>query len=212
MKEYYIFDLDGTLIDSMPVGVGISLDFLDEQGISYPPDIVKTLTPLGMKGVARYYVENLGAKFTAEEVCSIFRSKQRSAYAESIPLKSKVEETLKILKSQGHSLNILTACPREFIKLSLHRLGVYDLFNNIWTIDDFGMSKAEEAIYIATATRLGVRVSDCIMVDDNVNVLKTAKRVGMATIGVYDEASANTESEMREIADSYVFCLSEILK
>ena len=59
MQKVYIFDLDGTLIDSMPVGIGIVLGFLKEKGISYPDDIVATLTPLGYKGSAKYIADHL---------------------------------------------------------------------------------------------------------------------------------------------------------
>ncbi|MBR1974769.1 MAG: HAD family phosphatase [Clostridia bacterium] len=211
MKKYYIFDLDGTLIDSMPVGVGITLSFLDEQGIPYPPDVVKTLTPLGYKGIAKLFAEELGVKCTAEEIYQRFQTQNERAYAETIPLKPHAKELLEFLKSQGHSISVLTASPNHFIELSLKRLGVYHLLDNAWSIDDFGMSKADEEIYRAAAARLGANIGDCIMVDDNVNVLKTAKRAGMGAIGVYDKFTSYTEPEMREIADGYVHDFVELI-
>ena len=73
------------------------------------------------------------------------------------------------------------------------------------------MTKAEEAIYIEAARQIGVSPQECIMADDNLNVLKTAKRVGMGTVGVYDESSKDVEVEMRLIADKYVDDFSELL-
>ena len=69
----------------------------------------------------------------------------------------------------------------------------------------------EEGIYLEAAKRLGVEPNQCIMADDNLNVLKTAKRVGMGTIGVYDDSSKDVEGEMRCIADRYVVDFSELL-
>ena len=74
------------------------------------------------------------------------------------------------------------------------------------------MSKAEAGIYVEAARRIGVEPEDCIMVDDNLHVLETAKRVGMATIGVYDESSKAVAEEMRRVADKYVEDFAELLE
>ena len=212
MRKVYLFDLDGTLIDSMPVGVGIVLGFLDEQGIPYGPDIVKTLTPLGYKGVAKYYAENLGAKYSPEEIYANFQEKTKKAYGESIPLKPHVKEVLTALAAQGARLNVLTASPKFLTELCLKRLGVFDLFENVWSIDDFGLSKADGEIYRKTAARLGVKTIDCVMVDDNVNVLKVAQAEGLTVIGIFDETTKDSETEMRELADFYCADFSEFPK
>ncbi|MBQ8393995.1 MAG: HAD family hydrolase [Clostridia bacterium] len=210
--QVYIFDLDGTLIDSMPTGVGIVLSFLEEQGISYPDDMVKKLTPLGYKGTAAYYVNTLGVQTPVEEVYGYFQEKTKVAYGEYIPLKKGVAKTLYALREKGCRLNILTASPHALMDICLKRLGVYELFENIWSIDDFGLTKADEKIYTTIAERLGVTPQKCIMADDNVNVLKTAKRVGMQTVGVYDESAKDEVEEMQAVADLYVRELSELIE
>ena len=93
----------------------------------------------------------------------------------------------------------------------MKRLGIYDLFENVWSIDAFGLTKADEAIYVEAAKRIGVAVQDCTMVDDNLKVLQTAKKVGMATIGVYDESSKDVMEEMRAVANQYVIDFADIL-
>ena len=211
MQKVYIFDLDGTLVDSMPTGVGIVLGFLDEKGIPYPDDIVTTLTPLGYKGSAKYIADHLADDFTVESVYEYFKEQTLRAYGETIPLKAHVKETLETLKAQGYRLNVLTASPQLLTDICMKRLQVYDLFENVWSIEAFGMTKAEEGIYLEAAKRLGVEPNQCIMADDNLNVLKTAKRVGMATVGVYDASSKDVESEMRRIADKYVVDFAELM-
>jgi HAD superfamily hydrolase (TIGR01509 family) len=211
MQKIYIFDLDGTLIDSMPVFSGVVLGFLDKNGISYPNDIVATLTPLGYIGAARYISDSLSGGYTAEEVYECFQVETLRLYGETIPLKANVKETLEQLKAQGCRLNILTASPQILVDISMKRLGVYDLFENVWSMDAFGLSKADEAIYVEAAKRLGATPEECIMVDDNLNVLKTAKRAGMATIGVYDDSSKNVMEEMRAIADKYAVDFADLL-
>ena len=211
MQKVYIFDLDGTLVDSMPVGIGIVLGFLDERGISYPDDIVTTLTPLGYKGSAKYIADHLTGGYQVEQIYEYFKTETLRAYGETIPLKANVKETLEGLKERGYRLNVLTASPQLLTDICTKRLGVYDLFENVWSIEAFGLSKADEEIYLEAAKRLGVSPEECIMADDNLNVLKTAKKVGMATVGVYDDSSKDVMEEMRAIADKYVVDFAELL-
>lgn len=212
MKDVYIFDLDGTLIDSMRIFIGIVLGYLDEKGISYPDDLVKRLTPLGYKGSAKYIAEQLCDGCSVESIYGLFEAKTLQAYGESIPLKANVEVTLRKLHETGASLNVLTASPKRLTDICLKRLQVFDLFENVWSIDDFGLTKAQPQIYQEAAKRLGVALTDCVMVDDNLEVLKVAKSVGMKTIGVFDESSKEYQEEMRELADGYVVDLADILK
>ena len=211
MQKVYIFDLDGTLIDSMPTGVGIVLGFLDKKGIPYPDDIVTRLTPLGYKGSAKYIADHLTGGYNVDQIYEYFKSETLRAYGETIPLKANVKETLERMKAQGCRLNVLTASPQILTDICLKRLGVYDLFENVWSIDAFGLTKADEEIYFEAARRMGVTPQDCIMVDDNLKVLQTAKKVGMATIGVYDDSSKDVMEEMRAIADKYAVDFADIL-
>ena len=211
MQKVYIFDLDGTLIDSMPVGIGIVLGFLKEKGIDYPDDIVTTLTPLGYKGSAKYIADHLSGGGQLEQIYEYFQAQTLRAYGEAIPLKAHVKETLEGLKAQGYRLNVLTASPQLLTDICMKRLGVYDLFDNVWSIDAFGLTKADEQIYIEAAKRIGVAPEDCIMADDNLHVLKTAKKVGMATVGVYDESAKDVMEEMRAVADKYVVDFADLL-
>ena len=211
MQKVYIFDLDGTLVDSMPVGIGIVLGFLKEKGIDYPDDIVTTLTPLGYKGSAKYIADHLSGGGQLEQIYEYFQAQTLRAYGETIPLKAHVKETLEGLKTQGYRLNVLTASPQLLTDICLKRLGVYDLFDNVWSIDAFGLTKADEQIYIEAAKRIGVAPEECIMADDNLHVLQTAKKVGMATVGVYDESSKDIMEEMRAIADKYVVDFADLL-
>ena len=211
MKPVWLFDLDGTLVDSMPTGVGIVVDFLKEQGIELSVEKLKTLTPLGYKGVAKYYSEELGVPMSPSEIYAAFQRETRKAYGESIPLKTGVKETLQALKQKGFRLCVLTASPNILSELCLKRLQIFDLFEKVWSIDDFALTKADTAIYAEAAKRLGVDVADCVMVDDHLGVLKVAKAAGMATVGVYDEYSKDAQDEIRALADGYVVDFVDIL-
>lgn len=208
---YYIFDMDGTLIDSMPSYGGAVIKYLEMNKIPYPEDTLKTVTPLGYAGAARHFIEKLGCTATVEEICNDFRDLMIDDYKERIPAKEGVIEALKALKAQGHSLSVLTASPHVTLDPCLKRLGIFALFENVWSSEDFGMTKAEVAIYHEAAKRLGTTVDKCIFLDDNYNAVETAKKAGMIVYGVYDESSEAYTEDMIRISDKYIRSFFELI-
>ena len=206
---YYIFDMDGTLIDSMDAFGGAMIKFLEDNNIEYPSDIVKIITPLGFKGSAEYFL-TLGSKKSVPEMLEDFKNYMIDPYTKTIPEKGGVTETLLRLKKEGHSLNVLTASPHVTLDPCLKRLGLYELFENVWSCDDFGIPKSNPEIYIEAAKRLGADVTNCIFIDDNVNAVKTAKAAGMHSWGIFDKSSADYVDEMKEISEKYIYTFSEI--
>ena len=206
---YYIFDMDGTLIDSMDAFGGAMIKFLEDNNIEYPSDIVKIITPLGFKGSAEYFL-TLGSKKSVPEMLEDFKNYMIDPYTKTIPEKEGVTETLLRLKKEGHSLNVLTASPHVTLDPCLKRLGLYELFENVWSCDDFGIPKSNPEIYIEAAKRLGTDVTNCIFIDDNVNAVKTAKAAGMHSWGIFDKSSEDYVDEMKEISERYIYSFTEI--
>lgn len=207
----YLFDFDGTLVDSMPTYVGVMLRILDENNISYGSDIVKIITPLGYRGTAEYFVK-MGLDKPVDDIVAKMNEYARYAYANNIGAKEHVIEALKQLKEEGCSLNVLTASPHTMLDPCLKRIGIYELFDNVWSCDDFGTTKANPEIYKMAAERICVPVNEVIFLDDNYNADKTAKEAGMVVFGVYDDSSAEFEGEMRELTDRYIKDFSELLE
>ena len=211
MKETYLFDFDGTLVDSMPTFVSVMIRILDEHGIKYSDDIVKIITPLGYLGTAEYF-RSLGLKKPTEEIVALMNSYARAEYENTVGAKRGVIDTLRKLRDGGASLNILTASPHIMLDPCLKRLGIFELFDNVWSSDDFGTTKADPKIYKMAADRLGCRVENVIFVDDNVGAVKTAKLAGMVAYGIFDESSAELVEEMTAISDRYLYALSDLIK
>ncbi len=207
----YLFDFDGTLVDSMPTYVSTMLRILDENQIPYDNSIVKIITPLGLIGTAKYYIE-LGVNKTVEEITAKMLEYMIEAYSTTVPAKSNVESTLRELKKQGCDLHVLTASPHETLDPCLARLGIDKLFTNIWSCNDFGTTKADPNIYTEAAKRIGKDVSEIIFIDDNINADKTAKSAGMRVYGIYDESSADYVDEMKKVCEKYIYDFSELLE
>ena len=200
-NKTYLFDFDGTLVNSMATFSSVMIRILDEHGIKYGDDIIKIITPLGYGGTAKYFRE-LGIDRTVEDLVATMNEYARPDYENVIPAKESVIETLRALKERGESLNILTASPHIMLDPCLIRLGIYDLFDNVWSSDDFGTTKSNPEIYKMAAERLGVAVGEVIFVDDNVNAVRTAKTAGAVAYGIFDESSADSVEEMKNVAVS----------
>lgn len=210
MYDTFLFDFDGTLVDSMPAFVSVMKRILDEHGIPYGPDLVKIITPLGYAGTARYY-RQLGLDRSEEDLIQLMNQYALPEYQYRIPAKETVIDTLIKLKAGGADLNVLTASPHSMLDPCLKRLGIYDLFTNIWSCDDFYTTKADPEIYKMAAGRIGQPVEKILFLDDNFNADKTAKEAGMAVCGVYDDSSAEYEEEIRSVTDMYIYRFSELL-
>ena len=206
----YLFDFDGTLVDSMPTYVGVMLRILDEEGIAYTDGIMKIITPLGYRGTAEYY-RTMGVTRSADELVRKMEGYAKEKYERSIPAKNGVIETLLLMKNRGDSLNVLTASPHSALDPCLNRLGIFGLFDNVWSCDDFCTTKANPEIYKMAAERIGVPISEVIFVDDNVNAVRTAKKAGMISYGIYDPSSDDYIDEMKEVSDKYVTSFEELI-
>ena len=206
-----IFDFDGTLVDSMPTFVAVMLRILDENNIEYGDDIVKIITPLGYAGTARYY-KTLGLEQSEEELIALMNRYAYDEYVYNIPAKNNVIDTLHTLKDRGDSLNVLTASPHTVLDPCLKRLGIYDLFDNVWSCDDFKTTKADPDIYKMAAKCMGTDVENVLFLDDNLNADKTAKVAGMKVCGVYDYSSAEYTDEMKAVTDFYIYDFKELLE
>ena len=211
MKKAYLFDFDGTLVDSMPTFVSAMLRILDESRISYDSNIIKIITPLGLNGTAEYYINQLGVKMSKEQLMSVMKEYMLDAYFHTIPAKKNVPEVLKALKAQGASLNVLTASPHITLDACLKRLGLWELFDNVWSCDDFNTTKADPQIYVRAAEKMNTTVENVLFLDDNIEADKTAKKAGMQVCGVYDESSKDYVEQMKSATDFYVYDFEELL-
>lgn len=207
----YLFDFDGTLVDSMPTYVGIVKRILDENNISYGKELVKIITPLGFMGTAKYFREELGLDMSIEDIAKKMGEWAIEEYTYNVPAKNNVIKVLKHLKHQGASLNVLTASPHITLDPCLKRLGIYDVFDNVWSCDDFKTTKTDPDIYVKAAEMMGEDIGDILFLDDNYNADKTAKIAGMKACGVYDESSKEYEAEMRQLCDFYINDFIELL-
>ena len=194
----------------MPVYAGVMLRILEEQGIAYDADIMKTITPLGYAGTAKYF-RGMGMNLPEEEIVATMLRYAVDAYTHRVPAKAHVTDVLRQLKARGDDLHILTASPHATLDPCLKRLGIAALFTNIWSCEDFGTTKGDPDIYRQAAQRIGKPLGEIWFLDDNLNADLTAKAAGMRVCGVYDETSAEYTALIKVACDVYIEDFSQLL-
>ena len=212
MAKVYIFDFDGTVVDSMPAFVQSVTDTLDRYGIPYEKEsLVCEITPLGADGTAQYLID-LGIPMTKRELLDVLREHSMGAYLHTIPEKPNARRFLDRIVSEGGRIYMLTANSHIQIDPCLKRLGMFDLFTEIWSCDDLNMKKTDVAIYDKVAEMIGTAKGEILFFDDNPDAIKTAKAAGLLTCGVYDESSREFIDIMKQTADRYIYDLGELME
>ncbi len=208
--KHYLFDFDGTLVDSMPTYASIMKGILDEHQIPYGDDLIKIITPLGYHDTAVYF-RKLGLQMEKEAILECMGSRMVDAYTHRVPAKKNVIPVLQELKQHGCSLNVLTASPHMTMDPCLKRLGIFGLFDNVWSCEDFALNKANPKIYHRAAEKMSVPVEDVLFLDDNPNADRAAREAGMKVCGVYDDFTAEFAEEMKRENDYYIEDFQELL-
>jgi len=207
--KHYLFDFDGTLVDSMGHWAGAMLELLDKYGVKYPKDIISIITPLGTVKTYEYMLK-LGLPLTSDEFKIEVNNILMPKYHKQINLKPFVKEKLIELKNSGKRLHVLTASPHIWLDECLKRNGIYDLFDNVWSGDDFPTNKSDPEIYRMVAQKIGANVEEIAFLDDNVNADKAAKTAGVYTIGVYDKTSEKDRELFDQICHAFINDFSEL--
>lgn len=205
-----IFDLDGTLIDSMQKWGQTWVTMLSEAGISCPAHFVQNITPLGTFGTAKY-LQSLGLERDVDDIVSDFENRLIRQYTHEIYLKPFVKEYLEHLRSFDIKLCVLTASPQKLVIPCLTRNGILELFDFTCSCADLGMTKTDPRIYHVTADKLGVPISDAVFYDDNFQALEAAHRSGIVTVGVFDSTSAEQQESIKAMVDRYIVSFEEEL-
>lgn len=206
-----IFDLDGTLLDSLWVWDEVDTVFLTRRGLPVTPDYGQAIAHLGFADAARYTIDRFGLDETPEQLMQEWYDLARAAYRDRVPLKPHAEEFLRKLCAQGVHISAATSSEPELVLPCLDRLGITGLFDNITTIHEVNGDKSSPDIYLLAAERMQVAPNQCAVFEDILRGVQSAKSAGFYTVAVQEAASALDQDAIRQTADRYILSFSELL-
>ena len=198
-----IFDLDGTLLDSMFIWDTIGEDYLRSLGKEPHEDLKETFMTLTLEEAAEYYREHYGVALSVKEIVDGVNAMVEGIYRTKVTLKPGVAEYLSWLKENGVRMCIATVTDRYLVEETLDRLGILQYFSEIFTCAEVGYGKDKPIIYRKALEHLGTTKNEAYVFEDSLFALKTAKADGFTTVGVYDRHE-NRQDNLKNLADYYI--------
>ena len=199
-----IFDMDGTLLDSMQVWVHVGEQYLRNRGIEPEEGLGDVLFPMSMRDGAVYVKEKYSLPDSPDTIVTDMDAIVFAAYRDEVLPKPGVAAYLESLKKQGIPMAVATATNRPMVEAALARTGLAGYFKQIFTCTEIGAGKERPDIYLAAAKALSTHPADTWVFEDALYAIKTAKAAGFYTVGFYDETSRNDQEAIAGLADCYV--------
>ena len=208
--EAYIFDLDGTLIDSNGVWKEIDRLIFEKNNVCLSDSELNAAAAMNYSDFLGF-LRSYGIAYTLDELKSELDGYAVIKYSSEIRLKNGVKEYLDKLKKAGKKIFLATASPEKLYAPVLKNNGVYGYFDGFVTTEEAGAEKDCPDIYLLAAKKCAAEPHNCAVFEDILSGIKSAKSVGMFAVGVYDSCSADEADSIKNAADMYIMDFKELL-
>lgn len=199
-----IFDMDGTIIDSMWVWKQVDIDYLKKRNIELPDDLQKSIGGLSFTETANYFKNRFNLEDSIDEIKNEWTLMVRDYYESAIKAKEGVREFLVYLKNNNFKVGIATSNYSELVEPVLKNNNILEYFDVIVTTCEVPRDKSFPDVFLETAKRLNVMPEECIVFEDTVNAVRGAKLAGMKVVGIYDCHGTCTIKELSEASDHLI--------
>ncbi|MBQ6651366.1 MAG: HAD family phosphatase [Atopobiaceae bacterium] len=199
-----IFDFDGTLASSSFVWNEVDHTFLERRGHAWTPDLAQHLAALGFAEGALYVIDRYGLDEDPQDICDEWNALANDIYATEVDLRPGAREYLDALRASGIPLALATTNDHDVLASMAPRVDVYKLFDVVVCGTDVTKTKRHPDIYLEAARRLGVSPSGCIVFEDIVDGINSARRAGMVTCAVASGDVTQDPDAVRRAADVFL--------
>lgn len=206
-----IFDLDGTLVDSMGIWKEIDIEYLGRFGLECPEDMQSEIEGMSFSETAVYFKERFSLPDDVEKIKNDWNDMTRQKYREEIPMKPGALTFLRECRKKGLKLGIATSNSRELVEEIAQTHGFANYFDVIMTACEVAHGKPAPDIYLAVAEKLQVEPKECIVFEDIAPGIMAGKNAGMRVCAVEDDYSLQMREEKMQLADYYIKDYKEII-
>ncbi len=208
--EGAIFDLDGTILDSMFIWNEIGYKFLANKNIQAPPGADKEFIKMSLKQAAEYYIEHFDNTATIESIITDINSLVEGFYFNEVVTKALVTEFIEKLHKKGVKMCVATATDKYMVEKALERNGLRHYFSEIFTCNGVGAGKDKPLIYDIALKHLGTEKDKTYVFEDALYAIKTAHKAGYKIVGIKDVSEPEDPEVVKSYCDIYINEYSEI--
>ena len=206
-----IFDLDGTLVDSMWVWAQIDIDYLKTKGHLAPSDLKDDIVHLSFSQTAAYFKERFKINDSIDTILTDWHNMAFDHYSNNVKLKAGVKKFLKKLKDRKIKIALATSNSVPLLEACLKNNEIYDYFDSITTTDEVSRGKNYPDVYLLAASKINVTPENCLVFEDILPAVKGAKAANMKVIAVRDDDSLDSKELLNKYADKYIESFNELL-
>lgn len=199
-----IFDLDGTLIESLNQWRDISIDFLKKHNIEHTKELEMKMKTLSFTECAKLFVEEYKIDATEQDIIDEWINDVKYSYDNIISLKPYAKEYVNSLYEKGVKMCVATAADKNLATSITKRLEIYDYMNFIITVDEFGKSKETPEIFLYCKDKFSFDVEDCVVFEDSLYAIKSAKSAGFKVVGLKDLINEENNIEIEKNCDKFI--------
>ncbi|MCM1268128.1 MAG: HAD family phosphatase [Bacteroidales bacterium] len=211
MIEAVIFDLDGSMVDSMWIWRAIDIEYLGRFGIELPENLQACIEGMSFSETAAYFKERFSLPDDLETIKADWNRMAWDKYAHEVPIKEGVRELLSYCAEHGIKVGIATSNSRELVENVVQAHRMESKFHCIMTANEVEKGKPAPDIYLAVAKELSVEPENCLVFEDIIPGIQAGKAAGMQVCAVYDKYSEYQDAKKRELADYYTYQFSELI-
>lgn len=212
MTEAIIFDLDGSMVDSMWIWKDIDIEYLGKFGISLPENLQSCIEGMSFSETAAYFKERFHLPDSLDRIMADWNRMAKDKYTYDVPVKEGVTELLAYCKENGIKMGIATSNSRELVEALVNARHFTSYFDCIMTACDVSKGKPAPDIYLAVAKALGVSPENCLVFEDIIPGIQAGLSAGMKVCAVYDKYSEHQDEEKRRMADYYTYHFRELIE
>jgi len=206
-----IFDIDGTLIDSMWIWRQVDIEYLGKRGIPLPEKLQSDIEGMSYSETAIYFKARFNLPEPLEVIKEEWRLMAEDYYKCHIKLKSGAKELLKLLYDKGFKIGIATSNSRELVDYMLNNHNIKQYFSNIRTSCEVDKGKPHPDVYLKVAEDMGIEPCCCLAFEDTVAGVMAAKAAGMKAFVMADEVSLESKDKLIEMAEGYIHSFDEVM-
>ena len=205
-----IFDMDGTLIDSMGEWRKLNVSFLGEYGIIPTDEEEAELYAMSGTMAAAYIREHYGVDTDYNRLVARSTRMMEPVYRRGVPLKPGALSYLRRLRARGVRCVVATATPANLALLALNRLNLVSELDYIFSTDMIGGGKSDPAFYDRLLAMIGAQKEGCVMFEDALYAMKGARAAGLGVIGITDGTNLHDRKEIIATCDRVIDSYDEL--